>query len=367
MTNPQYPGAGEQPGGLPPQPPGVPPPPFGGYPQPGMYGPGQQPYGAGPQQYSPEGMQPGYGQPPYPPPPGGPYPPQPGGPYPPQSGKSRGTVVMVTLAVVLLVAGLGAGGYFLIAGGGGAGDPRAVAQQFVDGGGENKELICASDLAKIEEAGASAPRPTEPVTMPDGAAATSELVDVDVPDGSDRGTFTVETDVTVGTQSHSQTFEYDLVQEDGEWKVCGILEASAPGNSDSDSGGEPGKPGTSDTGEPGSRDSGSTGGGDSGDPRDDAQQFVDSDGADKALICEADVAALELAEKAGTGPIQLPDSEYSTRTITNIEVPAGSDRGSFTVELGAKGAPTPLRSLDYELVEEDGAWKVCGILDAWLS
>ncbi|MBF6352723.1 hypothetical protein IU448_27490 [Nocardia flavorosea] len=275
---------------------------------------------------------------------------------------------MVTLAVVALVIGLGVGGYFLLSGGG-AGDPRAVAQQFVDGGGENKELICASDLAKIEEAGASAPRPTEPVTMPDGTAATSELVDVDVPEGSDRGTFTVETDVTVGTQNHSQTFEYDLVREDGEWKVCGILGASAPGDSDSDGSGDPGEPGNSDTGEPGSSDSdsNSAGGSGSGDPRDTAQQFVDSDGTDKRLICEADVAALELAEKAGTGPIQLPDSEYSTRTITNIDVPAGSDSGSFTVELGAKGAATPLRSLDYELVRENGAWKVCGILDAWLG
>lgn len=159
MTNPQYPGAGDQPGGIPPQPAGGPAQPFGGHPQAGMYGPGQNPYAPGPQQYPPQGMQPGYGPPPYPPQPGGPYAPQQGGPYPPQPGKSRGTVVLVTLVVVVLVVGLGVGGYFLLSGGGRGSDPRAVAQQFVDGDGENKELICASDLAKIEEAGASAPRP----------------------------------------------------------------------------------------------------------------------------------------------------------------------------------------------------------------
>ncbi|MFD4404220.1 hypothetical protein ACFWPH_15830 [Nocardia sp. NPDC058499] len=362
MTNPQYPGAGDQPGGFPPQPPGGPAQPFGGHPQPGMHGPGQNPYPPGPQQYPPQGMQPGYGPPPYPPQPGGPYAPQPGGPYPPQPGKSRGTVVMVTLVVVVLVVGLGVGGYFLLSGGDGAGDPRAVAQQFVDGDGENKELICASDLAKIEEAGASAARPTEPITMPDGAAATSELVDVDVPEGSDKGTFTVKTDVTVGTQSHSQTVEYDLVVEDGDWKVCGILEAAEPGSIDSEA------PGSSDSGKPGSSDSDSNStGGDSGDPRAAAQQFVDSDGVDKAVICAADVRTLELAEKGGSPPLALPETEYSTLEITEVEVPAGGDRGTFTLELKAKGVSTPIRTVHYDLVEEGGEWKVCGVLMAWIS
>ncbi|WP_328388634.1 hypothetical protein [Nocardia sp. NBC_00416] len=259
--------------------------------------------------------------------------------------------------VVVLVIGFGVGGYFLLSGGGGTGDPRAVAQQFVDGGGENEELICASDLAKIEEAGTSAPLPTEPVTMPDDTAATSELVSVDVPEGSDRGTFTVKTDVTIGTQSHSRTVEYDLVEEDGDWKVCGILEASDPGSSDSE---EPGS--TTDT------DSNSTGGSDSGAARAVAQQFVDSDGTDKALICKADVTTLELAEKSGSGPVELPDSQYGTRKITNVEVPEGSDEGSFTLELFVKGGTsTPFKSLDYDLVEENGAWKVCGVLKAWLG
>lgn len=360
MTNPQYPGAGDQPGGIPPQPPGGPAQPFGGYPQPGMYGPGQDSYAPGPQQYPPQGMQPGYGPPPYPPQPGGPYAPQPGGPYPPQSGNRRGTVVLVTLVVVVLVIGLGVGGYFLLSGGGGGSDPRSVAQQFVDGDGENKELICASDLAKIEEAGASAPRPTEPVTMPDGAAATSELVGVDVPEGSDKGTFTVETDVTIGTQSHSQTVEYDLVREDGDWKVCGILEAAAPGSSDSEA------PGNSDSGKPESTDSDSSG--DSGDPHAAAQQFVDSDGVDKAVICAADVRTLELAEQAGASPVELPNSPHTTRKVTNVDVPAGSDKGTFSLELGVSvGSSEPFKTLDYGLVEENGEWKVCGVLEAWLN
>ncbi|NKY56662.1 hypothetical protein [Nocardia flavorosea] len=265
----------------------------------------------------------------------------------------------MTLVVVVLVAGLGVGGYFLLAGGGGAGNPRAVAQQFVDGDGANKELICASDLAKIEEAGASAPRPTEPVTVPDGAAATSELVSVDVPEGSDKGTFTVKTDVTVGTQSHSQTVEYDLVEEDGDWKVCGILDPSEPGNSDT------GKPEGTDPGAPGSSDSESNSA--DGDPRAVAQQFVDSRGVDKTLICEADVRKLELAEKRGSPPLELPETEFSVLEITEVDVPAGGDRGTFTLEFGAKGSSVPVKTVYYDLVEEDGEWKVCGVLTAWIS
>ncbi|MEU4314061.1 hypothetical protein [Nocardia sp. NPDC024068] len=272
----------------------------------------------------------------------------------------------MTLVAVMLVIGLGVGGYFLVSGGGGGGDPRAVAQQFVDGDGDDKELICASDLAKIEEAGTAAPVPTEPVTMPDDAAAKSELVGVDVPEGSDRGTFTVKTDVTVGTQSHSQTVEYDLVEEDGEWKVCGILEASEPGSSDSE------EPGTSDpdSNSPDGNSPGgnSPGGSDSDAARAVAQQFVDGDGIDKGVICTADVATIELAEKSGSGQVQLPDSEYSTRKITNFEVPEGSDEGTFTLELSVKGGSSaPIKSLDYDLVQESGAWKVCGVLQAWLN
>lgn len=363
MTNPQYPGAGDQPGGYPPQP-------FGEQPPAGWQGPGQQSYAPGPQQYPSQGVPPGYGPPAYPPQPGGQYIPPPGGPYPPQPGKSRGTVVMVTLVVLVLVAGLGVGGYFLVSGGG-TGDPRTVAQQFVDGEGENEEIICAADLAKIEDAGKSAPQPTAPVTMPDDSAATSELVGVDVPEGSDRGTFTVKTDVTIGTQSHSRTVEYDLVVEDGDWKVCGILEASEPGDSDSEAPGNgvPGAPDNGDSEKPGNNDSGgdSTGGSDPGAARAVAQQFVDRDGTDKGLICAADVATLELAEKSGSGQVELPDSAYATRTITNLDVPAGSEQGTFTVELMVKGTSTLIKSLDYDLLEEDGDWKVCGVLKAWLS
>ncbi|WP_280423817.1 Rv0361 family membrane protein [Nocardia carnea] len=364
MTNPQYPGAGDQPGGFPP-------PSSGEQPQPGWQGAGQQSYAPGPQQYPPPAVQSGYGQLPYPPQAGGYYAPPSGVPYPQQPGQRRGTVVMVTLVVLVLVIGLGAGGYFLVSGGGG-GDPRTVAQQFVDGAGENEEIICASDLAKIEKAGESAPQPTAPVTMPDDSAATSELVGVDVPEGSDRGTFTVETDVTVGTQSHSRTVEYDLVREDGDWKVCGILEASEPGDSDSEAPGNgvPEDPENGESEKPGSDDSegGSTAGSDPGDARAVAQQFVDRDGTDKGLICSADVATLESAEKLGSsGAVELPDSAYATRTITNLDVPPGSDQGSFTVELMTKGTSTPIKSLDYDLVEEDGSWKVCGVLKAWLN
>jgi hypothetical protein len=124
-------------------------------------------------------------------------------------------------AVVLAVIGVAA--YFLFSGGGigASSDPREVAEAFVDGRGDNKDLLCKADRAKIENAQQSAGKPTNVPKID----AKSRLKSVDVPDGSDRGKFTVDVEVKLGSRSNTQSVTYDLVKEGGEWKVCGLLKA----------------------------------------------------------------------------------------------------------------------------------------------
>ncbi|WP_327115819.1 hypothetical protein OHB12_02710 [Nocardia sp. NBC_01730] len=202
MTGPQHSTPHNQPGGFPPQQP------YGAQPPP-------QPYGAA-QQYPPQyGAPQAYGQPP--------YPPAPGGHYPPQPGKSGGAAVPLILGggfVLMVVIGIVA--YFLFSGGGIPGtssSPREVAEAFVNGGENKKDLICKADLAKAE----GAPKPSSAPTGVPKVDAKSTLKSVDVPEGSDKGTFTVSVSVKVGGRTNNQNVTYDLVKEDGEWKVCGLL------------------------------------------------------------------------------------------------------------------------------------------------
>ncbi|MEV6323770.1 hypothetical protein AB0M45_21635 [Nocardia sp. NPDC051787] len=216
MTHPpqQEPNAANQPGGWPPQPGGTPPQqPYGAQPQPGPYGAApQQPYSPAPQQYPPYGAPPQYGQqPPY------------GTQYPPQPGRRGSATVPLLLGGAVILVAIGVGAYFLFSGGGigKSSDPREVAQAFVDGRGDNQDLLCAADRAKIENAQQSAGKPTSVPKID----AKSTLKSVDVPDGSDKGKFTVDVAVKVGSRSNTQSVTYDLVKEDGEWKVCGLLKA----------------------------------------------------------------------------------------------------------------------------------------------
>ncbi|NUS44801.1 MAG: hypothetical protein HOQ24_14065 [Mycobacteriaceae bacterium] len=132
--------------------------------------------------------------------------------------------------MALLVVAVGAGGYVLLSRSDGAGSaggsPRKAAEAFVNAKADKKGLLCAADRKLIEGANGSSSYATgNPADMPD-VNAKATLDSVDVADGSDKGTFTVKLDVKIGSRNHSQSATYDLVRENGDWKVCGILSAA---------------------------------------------------------------------------------------------------------------------------------------------
>ncbi|MEV0335790.1 hypothetical protein [Nocardia sp. NPDC050717] len=166
-----------------------------------------QPYPQGGPHYGAPG---GYGQPPRP------------------SGGSGGKIALFVGGAVVLIAAA-VGGYFLFGpgggsiGGGGYDTPREAAQAWVDGTGEIDDLVCVSDRGPISRKDGQ----TTPTGLPSGDTGlpkvTSTLKSVDVPSGSDSGTFTVSMSMELLGNETTSTATYDLIQEDGGWKVCGIL------------------------------------------------------------------------------------------------------------------------------------------------
>ncbi|WP_327151622.1 hypothetical protein [Nocardia sp. NBC_01329] len=125
---------------------------------------------------------------------------------------------------------MGVGGFFLLSGGGGSivggayDDPRDAAQAWVDQDYEPEDLVCSADmdeLSKYEQQ-----NPTKPTGVPDTdlPEAKTTLKSVDVASGSSEGTFTIETTMEIMGRETTSTTTYDLVEEDGGWKVCGILD-----------------------------------------------------------------------------------------------------------------------------------------------
>ncbi|WP_280422629.1 Rv0361 family membrane protein [Nocardia carnea] len=215
MGHPQPPNPYQQQPGQP-MPPGQPypgQPPMPGQPYPGQPYPGQPQYG---QQFPPPGQPPyggpgGYGQPPR------------------RSGGGGGKIALIIGVVAVVVIALGAGAFFLFSGGsgsalgGGYDDPRDVAQAWVDQDGDPESLVCQADLDEIEQFESQNPvAPTgAPSSMPE---PKTTLKSVDVPSGSDSGTFTMEMTMELLGDETTSTATYDLVKEDGGWKVCGILD-----------------------------------------------------------------------------------------------------------------------------------------------
>ena len=197
-----------------PMPPGQPYPgqPMGGQPYPGQPFPGQpqygqQPYPGGPQQF---GAPMGYGQPPR------------------RSGGGGGKIALIIGGVAVLLIVVGVGGYFALSGGsspigGGYDNPREVAQAWVNQDGDPEDLVCQADLDEISAY--EQQNPTQPTGMPsDMPKPETRLKSVDVPSGSDKGTFTMEMTMEILGDETTSTATYDLVEEDGGWKVCGILD-----------------------------------------------------------------------------------------------------------------------------------------------
>ncbi|WP_156910238.1 hypothetical protein [Nocardia mangyaensis] len=164
------------------------------------------PYQQGGPQYGAPG---GYGQPPRP------------------SGGNGGKIALIIGGAVILIAvavgalfALGGGGSI---GGGGYDTPRAAAQAWVDQKGDLENLVCAADrdeIAKYE----NQPTPTGVPSGGDLPKTTTTLRSVDVASGSKSGTFTTAMSMTILGQQTTSTATYDLVEEGGSWKVCGILD-----------------------------------------------------------------------------------------------------------------------------------------------
>lgn len=196
--------------------PGQPMPPGGPYP--GQPVPGQ-PYAGQPQygQPYPAGQQPQYGAP-------GGY----GVPPRPSGGNGGKTAAIVGGVAVVLIA-VGVGAFFLFSDGGGSivgggySDPRDVAQAWVDQEGEPEDLVCEADLDEISKY--EQDNPVQPTGLPSNMPKSeTTLKSVDVPSGSDSGTFTMEMTMEMLGKETTSTATYDLVNEDGGWKVCGILD-----------------------------------------------------------------------------------------------------------------------------------------------
>ncbi|MET8794946.1 hypothetical protein ABZV91_00545 [Nocardia sp. NPDC004568] len=153
------------------------------------------------------------------------------------SGGNGGRIAAILGGVAVVLIAVGVGAFFLFSDGGdsiggGYDNPRDVAQAWVDREGEPQDLVCAADLDAVsgDEQDSSVQTTGLPSDMP---ASETTLKSVDVASGSDSGTFTMEMTMEVLGTETSSTATYDLVKEDGGWKVCGILapdiEVDTPG------------------------------------------------------------------------------------------------------------------------------------------
>jgi hypothetical protein len=205
--------------------------------QPDPYG--QNPYGQQPDY----GQPPGYGQPPWAGP--GAYPVGP----PPQKPRT-GLIATLIIVGILALGGGGVGIYFLTKGDGdggpgavNTGDPRAVAESFADfmerGANSNgmdvtvtelKPLLCGEEYTTAEKEITRDQQRQQSSTRKPTKRSGDDRYDVTVDDlkvDGDRGTFNL-TARQAGDDPDSQ--EFDLLRQDGAWKVCGLFkERDSPG------------------------------------------------------------------------------------------------------------------------------------------
>ncbi|MEU1981309.1 hypothetical protein [Nocardia sp. NPDC019395] len=178
-----------------------------GQPYPGQPQYGQQPYPPGQPQFGGPG---GYGQPPR------------------SSGGSGGKIALIIGGVAVVLIAVGVGAYFVFGGsgsavGGGYDDPNGVAQAWVDQQGDPKDLVCQAGLDQIEQYENQNPAAAPSGVPSDMPEPETSLESVDVPSGSDTGTFTMTMTMEMLGEQTTSKATYDLVKEDGGWKVCGIL------------------------------------------------------------------------------------------------------------------------------------------------
>ncbi|SDM20280.1 Rv0361 family membrane protein [Allokutzneria albata] len=206
----------------------------GGYP--GYQGQPGQPGQPGPYGYPPQG-QPGPGGPqgPYGPPPG-----YEGYGTPPGSPKKRtGLIIGIIVAVVVLVGG-GIGAYFLFSGSSPDAIAQRAAQLMTESFGKNvteypieqfREGLCAKDMevlqSSLEKEQKRQQTNTRTTTPRSTTASTARFVVKEVKVEGESGKAVIERTLSrEGSEDKKQDYTYDLLTENGDWKICGIFKAS---------------------------------------------------------------------------------------------------------------------------------------------
>ncbi|MEV4319856.1 hypothetical protein [Actinocrispum sp. NPDC049592] len=138
-------------------------------------------------------------------------------------------LVIVAIALVLVVGGVGV---FLLTRGGsssGTDDPNSAAQRFTEvyqrglntsGRDVNVDefapVVCNADMEGLREAFSAKENPVD-------GAPQFKLSVKNVKTENDKGSFTISSEVTVpGQDNDFSDEEFGLVKEDGSWRVCGL-------------------------------------------------------------------------------------------------------------------------------------------------
>jgi hypothetical protein len=151
----------------------------------------------------------------------------PGGGYPQPPKKSPlpwilgGGGLLVVLVVVLVVVMSHGGGV----GGGSGSDPKTVAQAYVNAVNSKStsgmtDLVCPSDLAKVQQMATNAPK--VPGNIKVDMTATLGTVTVT----GNKATANITLNMTVNGQHSSLPAPLPLQKNsDGQWQICGIADA----------------------------------------------------------------------------------------------------------------------------------------------
>jgi hypothetical protein len=142
--------------------------------------------------------------------------------------KRRNGVILVVIATVVVVA-VALGGILLLTGGSGDDEATTVAKEFTElyqrglnssgrdiDAADFEPLVCKDVLQQLRDAFSEKEDP-----VPGTPQFTLTVKDVRT-DG-DKGTFTMGTKVTMpGTPDQNEDEPFELVKEDGDWRVCGL-------------------------------------------------------------------------------------------------------------------------------------------------
>ncbi|ALG08950.1 hypothetical protein [Kibdelosporangium phytohabitans] len=142
--------------------------------------------------------------------------------------KRRNGVILVVASAVLVVAAA-AGGILMLTGGSPEDDATSAAREFaqlyqrgLNSSGRDVDasafepVVCGQIMPQLREAFSAKENPVP-------GTPQFVLAVKDVKTNGDRGSFTLATKVTApGTPEQSDDAAFDLVKEDGHWRVCSL-------------------------------------------------------------------------------------------------------------------------------------------------